>query len=146
MYGHVVLFCCNGQDLDETVLDQTTYSSTARQYQNDVERGYWDKINSDDLIVGGRRSPYSLEMHGNRPLWLSIFRKDLMEFIEFAHQPMAHQTMAYHLAVYSLGGKEVVFFNVITIEFSYRLSVYVHEKQLSDNITSEHPETTTKQQ
>lgn len=99
-------------DLDETVLDQTSYGQSS-DFIESQHPSFWDTINhpAHGLMLSINRL-YSADM-----IWITIFRRFLMNLIAFTQNN--NHNVTWDVMLYSNCGPHLGIFHAVTVEMYY---------------------------
>ena len=110
-------------DLDETIMDQSSFSISNPEYASSFGPRFWRKENIGDLAFSINRFehravwPQTKDRLNAARIWLGVFRKYLMEFLSFTLSPSLCTNC--DVILFSAARHDLLIYHAVTIEMYY---------------------------
>ena len=103
-------------DLDETILDQTSFSVSS-DFMDSRHPLFWDSMNGPEhgLVLSINR------LHSTDMIWITVFRRFLMNLIAFTQN--RNDTVTWDVMLYSNCSPDLGIFHAVTVEMYYNFVV-----------------------
>ena len=130
-------------DLDETILDQRTYSMPTPEYMS-IDSNFWKEWNAQDLVISmnqwqrrrlSRAGNTNMDIRSMRDRLsrlrqsyadIVIFRPAFMKFIAYTQ---THRAATFDIMLYSMAVSDLLIYHTVTMEMYYN-AVYAARKKL----------------